>query len=272
MALSRPVNSVVRAVALLKAMNARAVSTIDELHRETKIPKPTIVRLLQTLKTQDLVRHSPRHGAYCLTSEVEKLSCGYHGVPQLIEASASRVDDMTREIKWPMAIAIPDSAAVSICYSTIPLSPFSLHHSSIGMRLSLVSRALGRAYLAFCDDNERDALIKMIRKSSNREDAVAKNEGAMRTLIAEVRRRGVATRDPNVRAVSNTLAVPIRESGRVVASVGLTFISAAMTQDEALDRYRSALLDLSQDISRELSELGRQKGPAGPATSADRHF
>jgi IclR family mhp operon transcriptional activator len=265
-----PVNSVVRALNLLRSLNNSPVSTIEKLYVQTKIPKSTIVRLLQTLEAQGLVRHAPQHGAYCLTAEVGKLSSGYHGVPRLIEASAAQLDEMTRQVKWPMAIAVPASDAVSICYSTIPLSPLSLHHSSIGMRLSLVSRALGRAYLAFCDADERDALISIVKKSDDREDFPARDDAAMTAMLHKIRQRGLATRDPHVRTVSNTLAVPILEGSRVVASVGLTFIASAMTQDEAIKRHHHDLVELSAGISRRLASLAG-RSPEEPATSGPSH-
>ena len=55
-----PVQSVVRAIELLQALNRQPVSTIDVLHRQTGFPKPSIVRLLQTLESKGLVRHAPR--------------------------------------------------------------------------------------------------------------------------------------------------------------------------------------------------------------------
>jgi IclR family mhp operon transcriptional activator len=195
-------------------------------------------------------------------------------VPRLIEASAAQLDDMTRQVKWPMAIAVPAADAVSICYSTIPLSPLSLHHSSIGMRLSLVSRALGRAYLAFCDADERDALINIVKKSNDSEDLPARDDAALTAMLHKVRQRGLATRDPHVRTVSNTLAVPILEGSRVVASVGLTFIASAMTQDEAIKRHHHDLVELSAGITRRLASLAgsstEELAPSGRSHKADR--
>ena len=247
-----PVNSVLRALDLLEALNQRPISNIDELFGQTGIPKPSIVRLLQTLEGRGFVRHAKQHGAYFLTSQVRALSSGYHSEPRLIEASASLLDELTRKVKWPLAIAVPESDAVVIRYSTISLSPLSLHHSSLGMRLSLVSRALGRAYLAFCDADEKEALIQMLRKSRQPEDATARNKSALRAILKETCKRGLATRDPHVRTVSNTLAVPVYEQSRVVASVGLTFISSAMDPDQAIKKYRDDLFDLSAGITRRL--------------------
>ena len=266
-----PVNSVVRALDLLEALNRRPISTVDDLYGQTGIPKPSIVRLLQTFERRGLVRHAKQHGAYFLTSLVRTLSSGYHSEPRLIEASAALLDDFTRKVKWPLAIAVPESGAVFIRYSTIPLSPLSLLHSSLGMRLSLVSRALGRAYLAFCDAQEQEALIALLRKSQEPEDTAARDEAALRTMLKQTRTRGLATRDPRVRTVSNTLAIPIYDQSRVVASVGLTFFSSAMEPDEAIRLYRSELSALSDKISKRLEALtGPVSGeaPDRPSQSA----
>jgi IclR family mhp operon transcriptional activator len=253
-----PVNSVLRAIDLLEALNKRPVSTVDDLYNQTRIPKPSIVRLLQTLERRGLVRHAKQHGAYFLTSQVRNLSSGYHSDPRLIEASSGLLDEMTRKLKWPVALAVPDSNAVVIRYSTIPLSPLSLLHSSMGMRLSFVSRALGRAYLAFCDTEALEAIIKLLRASAEPEDVMARDDRTFRALLRETRERGYATRDPRVRTVSNTVAVPVYEESRVVATVGLTFFASVMQPEEATRRFHGKLLELSANITRRLDALSDQ--------------
>ena len=43
-----PVEAVVRALQVLEALNRQPVATLTFLHAETGIPKPSIIRLLQT--------------------------------------------------------------------------------------------------------------------------------------------------------------------------------------------------------------------------------
>jgi IclR family mhp operon transcriptional activator len=250
-----PVHSVVRAIDLLQALNRQPVSTIDNLHLQTRIPKPSIIRLLQTFMTKGLVRHAPQHGAYYLTSQVRSLAVGYHSEPKIVEAAAPLLDAMTRQVKWPMAIAIPDYHAVFIRYSTVPISPFSLHHSSINMRLSFVSRALGRAFLAFCEPDEQDVILKSLSASTEPEDEPAQNAQAVRLMLAKVRARGYATRDPKVRPISNTLALPVYDQSRVVASVGLTFFSSTLKLEQAVKDHLGQLQDLTGEISARLAGI-----------------
>ena len=256
---SSPIRAVSRAIDLLQALNRQPVSSIDDLHGQTGIPKPTIVRLLRTFVAKGLACHAPKHGAYYLTSQVQSLSVGYHSVPKIVEAAAPLLDAMTSRVKWPTAVAVPDGNAVIIRYSTVPHSPLALLHSSINMRLSLVTRALGRAFLAFCDNDERDFILKALSTSSEPEDALARNLPAVRRVLSETRARGYATRDPKVRPVSNTIAVPVFENKRVVATVGLTFISSALRPEEAVREHLAQVKDISQEISE-------------PAGAAEQHL
>ena len=252
-----PVQSVVRAIELLQALNRQPVSTVDVLHRQTGFPKPSIVRLLQTLESKGLVRHAPQPGAYYLTSGVATLSSGYHSEPRVVEAAAELMDNLTRKIKWPLGLAVFDGDAMVVRYSTIPSSPLSLLHSSLNMRLSLVSRALGRAYLAFCTREEQAMLLATLDKSDRPEDAPARNRTAIRQVLAATRKRGYALRDPAVRPVSNTLALPVLERGRPIASIGLTWFASTMDASEAVTRYLDTLRELTAAVALRLADLER---------------
>lgn len=250
MATSRPVNVVRRALQILRALNRQPVSSVDAIHKQTAIPKPTIVRLLQTLEADGLVRRAPQYGAYYLTSEVNALASGYHSEPRIVEASAAVCDALTQSLKWPVSIAVHDGDAMIVRYSTIPQSPLSFFHSTINMRLSLVTQALGRAFLAFCGPTEQDALIEMLARSSS--EPIAGQEDTIRRMLAEVRERGYALRDPRVRPESSTIGVPIFEGARVVATIGLTWFSSALKPDQAVERFLPPLRQASADISEAL--------------------
>ena len=255
MASFAPIRSVERALEVLLALNRNPVSSLDLLHQQTRIPKPTLVRLLETLQKKGLVARAPQYGAYSLASGVKMLSAGYHGEPRIVEAAAAPANALTRKIKWPLAVAVPDYDAVVVRYSTIPDSPLSLLHSTINMRLSLVGRAMGRAYLAFCGREERRALLDILRLSSNAEDAMAQERPAMLAALRKIRQQGYALRVPGIRPVSGTLAVPVMEGPRVVATIGMTWIASAVSNEQAVERYLEPLQGLSRLISTRLANL-----------------
>ncbi len=250
-----PVRAVERAIELLQCLNRQPISTLDLLHRQTGLPKPSLVRLLQTLVSLGLVNHAPQHGSYYLTSAVHTLSCGYHSEPRIIEAAAPVADAFTARFKWPVAVAVFDTDAVVVRYSTIAQSPLSLLHSSINMRLSLVSRALGRAFLAFCLPDEQEIILSLVGQSSEAEDQAAGDLPTVMAMLADVREQGYALRNPSIRPISNTIALPIYENQRVVASFGLTWFSSALSLEEARLTLYPAMKLATDDISARLKAL-----------------
>ena len=252
---ARPVNVVVRALRILQALNRQAVSSIDTLHKQTAIPKPTLVRLLQTLESEGLVKRAPQYGAYYLTSGVLALASGYHSEPRIVEASSSIADALTLDLKWPVSVAVHDGDAMIVRYSTIPHSPLSFFHSTINMRLSLLSQALGRAYLAFCEPAAQQALIELLTASGRNAGDIGSDRTEIRRTLDDVRERGYALRDPRVRPESSTIAVPVFEGARPVATIGLTWFSSALTVAHAVERFLPPLKQASSDISRALDAL-----------------
>lgn len=256
-----PVRAVVRAVRLLQALNRQPVSTLDALHDQTGLPKPTLVRLLRTLESCELVKHAPQHGAYYLASEVRTLACGFHSEPMVVEAAAPVMDALTLRVKWPTAIALPDDLRMVVRYSTIPLSPLALKHSTMNARLSLVSRALGRAYLAFCEPEHQDSLVQQLALAALEEDEPARQPERLRRMLDEVHSAGYALRDPTVMPASNTLAVPIFDRHGVAASLGLTFFSSTLKPAEAVARYLDDLRATAREISQRIEALQAGKRP-----------
>src|SRR5690606_18575917 len=72
-----PVTSVMRSLELLAILNRQRISTIEHMHRLTSLPKPTIVRLLETLMAAGYVARDVRGKGYQVTSQVNALSCGF---------------------------------------------------------------------------------------------------------------------------------------------------------------------------------------------------
>jgi IclR family mhp operon transcriptional activator len=251
------VQSVTRALDLLQALNRQKVASIKQLHDATGLPKPTIVRLLKTLTARGYVANDHRQGGYSVTSQVRALSCGFHGDPLVVEAGRAWAIDLTRQFKWPVAIAVLEEDAMTVRFSTIPDSPISPFHGTVGLRLSLVSRSLGRAYLAFCPAAERNILLQMLASSKDPEDAPARRPATLLRSLQSIRSQGYAERDPAVEPKSSsTLGVPVMDGDRVLATLGLTYFTSAMKRAQAAELYVPHLRSAAENIARSISRLG----------------
>lgn len=253
------IRSIERAMKVLQEMNLQPYSSIAHLHARTGLPKATLVRILKTLEDLGYVENDSRLGGYQVSALVTSLSSGFHKEPLVVEAGRPWAIAFTRKHQWPVSISLLDRDAVVVRFSTVPDSSMSPFHKTVNMRLPLLTRGMGLAYLAFAPKEEFDLIIEMLRRSKEPEDSLARDTDKMNRLIEKVRRQGYASRAKHVEPKnSNTIAVPImNEVGRVVASFGLTYFTAALSEEEACERYVPVLKSTSAEITQDLARIAK---------------
>lgn len=253
---SDKVEAAARTLVLLEELNRHRVASIDMLHRATELPKSTVVRLMKSLCVMGYAANDRRQGGYSVASRVKSLSNGFHGDPLVVEAARPWALAFTAQYQWPVAIAVLDGASVMVRFSTIPDSPVSPFHGTVNMRLSLLRRALGRAYLAFCPADERSMLLDMLARSTDIEDRPAADRRRTQALLGSIRRQGYAERDPMVEPRSSgTIAAPIIENGKVLATVGMTYFMSALDRRDITQRYAPLVQALAKNIASSVTSL-----------------
>jgi IclR family mhp operon transcriptional activator len=226
MASYKAVKSVEKAFVVLELLNRQPITRLRDLAEGTGLPRSTLVRALETLIQLGYVRQVDRLSGYVVTDKVLSLSAGHHGLPAALEKLAARADALTHEWLWPASIATLDGDAMVVRYSTIPASPLAHIHSTINRRLSLARRAHGRAYLAFCPEEERDYLLGVIAGLPS--TAPDFSRPALESLLEGIRSTGFARRAPELGPQTSTLAVPVWAQGRLVATLGMTFFARSI--------------------------------------------
>jgi IclR family transcriptional regulator, mhp operon transcriptional activator len=223
-----PVESVRRALEVLRTVNRLRIASVTDIYLVTHLPKPTIVRMLETLIADGYIERDNMFGGYRVTCRVHELAKGYNGISMVIEASRAPAIELTRRIKWPVGIGVLDGEAISIQFWTGAISPWAHTNTVLGLRPSLISSAMGRAYMAFCPEDERSRILAALR-SSDPEGFTQEKESAFRHLIARVRQDGFAVRDPRTEPKQmTTISVPLVMDDRVLAAVSVSFYRTAV--------------------------------------------
>ncbi|MBI1622739.1 helix-turn-helix domain-containing protein [Aquamicrobium sp. cd-1] len=240
--------SLEKGLAILEAMNHLGPMRLRDIHARTGYAKPTIVRMLKVLESRGYVTRLERNAGYCLSSRVLALSDGYNSVSRLVEASAVPLDAFTERALWPAAMAVVDFDHMVVRYSTMSSSPLSHTHSTMSRRLSILHRAHGRAYLAFCPDEERERMFGRLDKAGR---------DFIEPYIDIYRRQGWAERDPATEPRTNSIAVPVLcRTGRVAATIGITFFRSAVGED-AKAKLAEDLHATSEQILERLRAMPR---------------
>lgn len=258
-----PVNSVLRSLDVLKVLNRRSVTSVNQIHQISDLPKPTIVRLLETLIAANYVVKNENGQGYRVTSHVSELSCGFHGAPMAVEAGRPWSQKLTRDLKWPAAIAVPDGNAVVVHDTTCGDSPMSPYHANIHKRLGLISMPLGRAYFAFCTPEEQKLTLRLLKESEHPDSNMMNAPGLIEQLLSTCRQAQFAERvGGEANHVSSGVAVPIydREKQKVLATIGITYYTSAVRREEVIETYVPQLQAAAIGISETIIRLTQDQG------------
>jgi IclR family transcriptional regulator, mhp operon transcriptional activator len=239
------IRSIERALELLRVMNLLDGSQLRELHLRTGLPRPTVYRILATLRRAGYVR-AEGSGRYRLTRQVRELGSGYTDKSLIVDVASPIALRVTRQIRWPLAIGTLDGDAICVRYSTMPYSPLAVQATTLGHRLGLLESAMGHAYLAYCPAAERRILIELLQSAAGSGELM--DRAHLDGLLKLTRRRGYGLRLPPSRGASATVAAPVCVAGQVQAILSMTTFGRAMTQ-ATLARYVPVLRSTAAEIA-----------------------
>lgn len=246
-----PIRAVDRALSVLLQMNRQPITRVQDLEHATGLPAATLVRILETLCALGYVQKQGRLTGYTLTDKVQDLSTGFHGLPQFIDVAKPILAELTKKLLWPAALATLDHDSMVVQLSTIPDSPLAHTHSTLKKRLDLLTRAHGRAYLAFCPEQERMCLLKQTCSSNMPRLQPQELEDRMQPIFASVRHLGYAERDHEIDPQTTTLAMPVMSGADVIATIGITFFRGANpNRKELVCEIRRAVKSLEIAVMR----------------------
>lgn len=257
-----PVESVRRALEILRTVNRLRIASVSDLHAATGLPKPTVVRMLETLIADGYVARDNMCGGYRVTCRARELNSGYEGISRVIEASRPWAIDLTQRIKWPIGIGVLDGDAIALQFWTGTISPWAHTNTVLGIRPNLITTAMGRAYMAFCSEEEREHLMETLR--TNKElDFGPEQEAQFRKLLVRVKEDGYALRDPQTEPRrTTTIAMPIRNQGAVMALITISFYSTAVAKEHVAERVIEPLRATTAKIEETLAFMYAADMPA----------
>jgi IclR family transcriptional regulator, mhp operon transcriptional activator len=250
----RGVRSLERGLALLVAINRRKLPSVVELSRDTRLPRPTVYRLLETLSQAGFVTRSSPHDRYCLTSQVRALSDGFAEDDWIAEIAAPLMTQLTRQLVWPVALMTFEAGRMLVRETTHEASTLSIDHGMVGRSLPMLRTAAGRCYLAVCPDKERHAILDILSRSRAPENRGARETQRLAKLFDAIRAKGYALQDREINPKTTGIAVPIRLGARVFGCMSLIWISSALTIDDAETKLLPLLTSTASRIADAVRE------------------
>jgi IclR family transcriptional regulator, mhp operon transcriptional activator len=246
-----PTEVLLRGLSVIEALNRRPVSTIEQLADATRLPKPTVVRVLNQLVATSYVERLPKRRGYMLGERVLTLSAGYHSQDAVVREAHTILAAFTTAHKWPVSLATLDTDTMRVRASTSQESPFATpgDQQRIARRVPILASAHGRAYLAFCPGGEYEIIVALLQVSTRKDDLPARDARFLSNLLKTTRRAGYAISAPLAGDPAIGLAVPVFRGPRVLASLSLRYLGKAISEAEVARRYLEPLRGAARAIA-----------------------
>jgi IclR family transcriptional regulator, KDG regulon repressor len=258
------VAAVLKVFAILQALGERNETGISELSMRLAMPKATIYRFLQTMKTLGYVRQEADSERYGLTMRMFELGTKALQYPDLVEiakAHMQRLSDSTGEtVHLGMLI---DSEIIYV--HKVDSRHMLGMYSRVGRRAPLHCTAIGKVLLAW-EPARRDHLLQGCDFKRFREKTIttrADFEVELERTLAQGFGQDREEFDEHIRCV----AIPIFDRlNQVIAGLSVSFPTFRFDIER-----EPALVEMLRDASRDISQqLGCTNFPLDPPAAARR--
>jgi len=250
----KAVRSLRRGLDILAALNRDNGASVHALAKAIGLHRATVYRLLETLVEEGYVRKSPSDDSYRLTLKVRALNDGFDDEAWVTAVAAPVLGDLLRKVLFPTDLCTFDRDSMLIRETTHRFSPFSVHRAMVGRRLAMLTSATGRAYLAWCGEEEREQILRLLAVSPASADGMARSPATVRAILKQVRQVGYGFSVEEAERKFSAIALPIFGHCQVVACLNLVFFTSAMSVAEAARRHLPALRDAVTTIETGLRE------------------
>ncbi|MAM10980.1 MAG: transcriptional regulator [Rhizobiaceae bacterium] len=248
------VRALTRGLAILRFINARGAARVGEIARALDIPRPTVYRLLETLEEAGYVALSPSSSLVRVTRLAASLGDGYAATSELCQVSGPVFAEYAARLVWPLDLSVHDHFSMVIQETTHNRSPLSIDRAMTGYRMPMLRTSAGRAYLAFCPDEERRHILEHLTRLGDPADQPFLAPVFLDRMLAETRARGIAIRDGGeFRPQTASLAVPILSGEGITGCVSMIWIRSAMTTEKALETGAAPLAEIAARIAAALN-------------------
>ncbi|MBV7410661.1 helix-turn-helix domain-containing protein [Maritimibacter sp. DP1N21-5] len=261
----KTIRALARGLDVLQLLQRSGAMRLQDLHRETGLPKASLLRILKTLMEQGVVWQRMVDGAYLPSHSLAELAGRMDREGALVETAGPVLARLTETIEWPSVLAVPRLTSMEVLETNVTRSYFDhIAVGPVGYQVNILRSASGRAFLSFCEEATRAAMLDALRRSVRKGDRVAHSPAYIDRVLAETRAQGFALRDPDfggdydegrdaVDDGRDSIAVPIRLGSHVPATINITWSKRAYLRDEAVPRLAAPALAAAAEIAARFS-------------------
>ena len=235
------IRAIGRGLAVLKAINQQGSLTMMEICRAAEVPYPTAYRIVQTLEEEGMIEREHSRKRYRPTALTQTLSSGFQDEDGLVAAGREPIRALCKEILWPVSVASRVGHHMMVRDSTFAMTSLTFTNYHAGYTLPLMECASGKAYLAYCSQEERQRIVAGLKMLDGRAEKMAQILLSSDALLEDIRSKGYASQVRNLYNATpgktSSIAVPVLVGSEVAGVLVVIFFSVAMSIGEAAAKF-----------------------------------
>jgi DNA-binding IclR family transcriptional regulator len=236
--------------------------SIQDLSSELNLPKPTIHRILSTLRHFGFVAQDEVSKEYHLGFRLVELGHTVLGQIDLRKVAEPFLTKLADHVEETVHLVILDQGEIVYLDKVEKVSdPRSLRMvSRIGMRNYAHCCAVGKVLLASLADAERAEIVAQKGLPQLTKNTMV-NLSKLNKHLADVRAQGYAVDDEENEEGIRCVAAPIRnDRGSVIAAISISGPTVRMTEKRIRIELKAKVMKTALEISK---MLGYKTGPLG---------
>lgn len=251
-----PIRSISRALHILQIINRAGSICLMDIAKQSGLPYPSVCRIVQTLVHEQMVERESSRKYYRPAPSVQSLSYGYQDDEELVKTARPYIEELTRDIGWPVSIVTRVGNQMILRDSTHSMTSLTFARYYPGYSLPIAYCADGKAFLAAMPEDE----LELVRENLGPRIPVPGDPNCILDPLddlQDIREKGYAI----VERVQHTatpgktscISMPIFRRERVAGVVTIAFFATTMSQDKAKETLLGPLRKAQEKINQALS-------------------
>lgn len=241
--------------------------TVEEISRVLGFPRSSTYRLIATLREKGVVRQKAGSGSYMLGTRLLQLGDVIRLSLDLRHTALPFMQKLVGISRETVVLVVPTDSQATYLEMLESPEPMRVIPSD-GMSFPLHCGSTRRILLAFMSPEFQESYLRGRLRRFSAGTLVDKT--ALRSDLAQIRKRGYATSNQEIYAGARSLAVPVRDAAdRVIASLGIVGPVQRLT-DPRLEKLLPSLLECAEGISIALGARPKRTAAQGESGSRQR--
>ena len=250
------VQSLARGLQILHAVAKNdGAHTLTSVASQTNLSRGTARRLLATLNQLGFVS---KHGReFRLTSRVLELGYEYLSTLGIPALSAEPIRVLADDVGEAVSVTVREGQEMVYVARANPIRVMTVS-LGVGARLPLWNTSMGRVHLSALADSDVREFLESIAPLTPSTTLTLVNVDSIVDRVRQVRDQGWCVVDQELEWGLRSVAVPLRQRGRIVAALNVATAQVGETPNDTIARLLPSLHHTQQQIEWALDKAPHQ--------------